>query len=408
MPFLLIVISIYSISPWSKVAFDNTFIKWIANFIFLTLILYSTLKIEVNAISERKNLYLYLIIVILNAIRGLFVPNNYWEWKQYIDGTIILCLPFLIIPFSNPYILNILLRNWMKFGVIIFVAIILWIVPGRAFQFFLGPLLAFSIFLPAIRKEWQIILIAMIGLMLFVDFGARSQVIKSLLALLLSSILYFAKYLNLKIFKSIYWLLITLPIVLLFLGISGVFNPFEDLSKNQGKFIEQKVENGKKVEEDLSSDTRTFIYKEVISSALVNNYLFMGRTTARGNDSVYFGAINAEDLKTGKYERHKNELNFLNIFTWIGLIGLIPYSFFYIQAAFLAIYRSKNIFLKIIGVFIAFHFLYGWIEDTSVFDIINISIWMMIGMAYSNKFRNFTNRQFRTWLDSIFPKMNIF
>lgn len=130
----------------------------------------------------------------------------------------------------------------------------------------------------------------------------------------------------------------------------------------------------------------------------------MGRTPARGNDSASFGSYNAEKLKTGKYERHFNELCHTNIFTWLGLIGVILYSFIYFRSSYLAVYKSNNIYIKYLGCFIAFRWAYGWIEDFNQFDIMNISLWMMIAMGISFQFRSLSNQQFKLWINSIFNK----
>ena len=238
--------------------------------------------------------------------------------------------------------------------------------------------------------------------MLFVDWGARSQVIKSAVVLLVAIGIYFRSYITLKMLKIAHLACYICPIVLLILGLSGTFNIFEGLSSNKRKYVEKKVVNGQVVEEDITADTRTFIYKEVIESALKHNYVIWGRTPARGNDSMTFGTIQAEELKTGKYERHGNELCHTNVFTWLGLIGLFLYSLIYLRSSYLAVYQSKNIYIKFIGCFIAFRWAYGWVEDLNNFSIMNISLWMMIAMGLSIKFRNMTNLEMKKWVQSIF------
>lgn len=241
-------------------------------------------------------------------------------------------------------------------------------------------------------------------LMLIADLGARSQVIKAAMALLISIAYLLAKYLSDKILRLAHWCCYILPIVLLVLGLSGTFNIFKDLSSNEGKYKQVKMVDGQLVEEDLSADTRTFIYIEVIESALRHHYTVWGRTPARGNDSAAFGAYMADFLKTGKFERHSNELCHLNIFTWTGLIGLVLYSLIYLRSSYLVVYHSKNLFMKLVGVFIAFRWAYGWVEDFNRFDIMNISLWMLIAMGLSPLFRRMTNREFKLWVLSIFKK----
>ena len=58
--------------------------------------------------------------------------------------------------------------------------------------------------------------------------------------------------------------------------------------------------------------------------------------------------------------------------------------------------------MKFLGCFIAFRWAYGWVEDFNRFDIMNISLWMMIAMGISIPFRNMTNVKFRRWFKNIF------
>lgn len=106
------------------------------------------------------------------------------------------------------------------------------------------------------------------------------------------------------------------------------------MAQNEGKYVEIKIVNGEIRAEDLSVDTRTFIFEEVATSALRHNYLIWGRTPARGNDSRVFGYAS----ETGKNERHSNEVCHPNVFTWLGIIGLLLYSFIYFQSSYLAFF----------------------------------------------------------------------
>lgn len=99
-----------------------------------------------------------------------------------------------------------------------------------------------------------------------------------------------------------------------------------------------------------------------------------------------------------QYGIYSNELCFPNMFTWLGLVGMILYCLVYLKAPYLAVYKSRNIFMKLIGVFIAFRFTYGWVEDFNSFSIMNIALWMIIAMGFSDSFRKMTNREFKYWI----------
>lgn len=202
----------------------------------------------------------------------------------------------------------------------------------------------------------------------------------------------------------LHWFFYVIAVLLLYLGISGQYNFFKDGvsggGDRTGKYEYTNKDTGKS--EDLASDTRTFIYQEVITSAVVHEYVLFGRTPAMGNDSDFFDNINKS---YNKPTRFMNEVCQPNIFTWLGLVGVILYSLIYLRASWLAMYRSRSFALKVIGCLIAFHWAMGWMEDTNLFNISNISLWMTIAMGFSEKFRGMSDGEFVLWFKQIFKKV---
>lgn len=387
---------------WSSMNSVSIFVVWLSQAYYI----YIALSAREKNYLERKDktlLNVYFLWVSFNIIRGaLFYTNgNYWIWKNLFQGSFAVLLPSLIYLYSFPNLLKIILRYWMKYALVIFLLLLSFLSRG-AYHFYLGPVYIAGCFWPIYPKKWKIILILLLLSMIFVDFGARSQVIKTGVVVLVSLGYMFRHMISYKLMKIAHWLMYALPILLLVLGITGFFNIFEDLSSKEGKYVQiKKDEKGNVVREDFSADTRTFIFVEVIESAIKNNYVIWGRTPARGNDSLAFGTYNAEDLKTGLYERHSNETGLPSFFTWLGLVGLIMLSLIYLRSSYLAVYRSNNIYLKFIGCFVAFRWAYGWIEDMYSFSPMIISLMMMMGMCLSRKFREMNNTEMRKWLLSL-------
>lgn len=409
LPILILIITVFSVQQWLKISVSSTFISWIINFaVILFIIKFFTTKknfLRNHYIKSTDILIItiYLGWLIINSIRGAFIAENYWEWKQLITGFQSLSLPIFVFVFTVPLIVHKVLNIWFKYALIIFLFLLPFL-GTDAYHFYLGPVFVVGCFIPIVPKKWKIIFGILLLTMLVINLGARSQVIKSAIVILVATGIYFKRVIPYNLLKIVHWACYIGPIILLSLGLTGTFNIFEDLSSNKGKYVEKKVVNGQVVEDDLSADTRTFIYVEVIESALRHNYVIWGRTPARGNDSRAFGAFNAEELKTGKYERHSNELCHTNIFTWLGLIGVILYSLIYLRSSYLAVYKSNNIYIKFLGCFIAFRWAYGWIEDMNNFTIMNIALWMMIAIGLSIQFRSMNNTQIRLWINNIFNK----
>lgn len=400
--FLILLLTIVSVNQWNSLFSIELIISWIICFALLSYTIRYMIIAKLPNKQDYLLIYTYLIYALIGCIRGIFVADDYWTYKQLVSGTLALSIPLFVYPFSSSYLIRETLRNWLKYAVPIFLLFFIWALYTTAYHFYLGPIFLLICFFPLLPRKWKFIICFLALLMLTVDLGSRSQVLKTAVCVLVASGCYFRRFITIPILRIAHWICYIIPILLLTLGVLGVFNIFEDLSSNKGKHISTKVVNGETKEEDLASDTRTFIYVETITSALKHNYVLFGRTPARGNDSVSFGAYMGEVLGTGRYERHKNEVCHPNVFTWLGLIGMLLYCFIYLKGSFLALYKSNNFYIKILGVFVAFRWAYGWVEDFNGFDIMNISLWMMIGMCFSYQFRMMSNKEFEVWFKSIF------
>lgn len=381
-------------------------VRWTTAF----LIIIFTIRYAVFEHVPIRRLYvpvgIWIVWATAGFIRGLYVAGNYWEYKNLFAGLLIVYLPLLCYYFSSPVTVFRTLRCWIKYGFPVFMLFYVWNIDRGYYHFYIAPMFLFACLIPILPWKWKCISGGLMLLMLFIDIGARSQIIKAFVAIAISSAIAIHRLLSDKLVRSIHIICYAIPVVLLGLGISGRFNIFENLSSHEGKYYAQNEKAGGRIKiEDIASDTRTFIYNEVITSAVRHHYILFGRTLARGNDSAVFGAHMAEELKTGKYERYRNEVCHPNIFTWLGLVGVVLYSIIYIQASFLAVYRSHSIYLRLIGLFIAFQWSYGWVENTSDFNIMNIFIWLLIGMGLSRGFRNMTNRDFVNWVYCVIYKL---
>lgn len=355
---------------------------------------------------DRQWLLIYLFYCLIGIVRGVgqcfIFDNNYWIWKALISTVFILCVPFLIYLFSEPNIVRVVLVKWYKWAFWLFILSIPFF-HGGAYTFVYNYYLLLMCFMALMPKRYKIFCAILFALMLFSDFTARSQVMRSGVVLLFAVGFVFHRFLASYFYRIIHWLFYVIPLTLVVLGVLGVFNFFEFIESNEGKYVVETQNRalGKTEDVDLAGDTRSFLYEEVIKSAVRNNYIWFGRSPARGNDSESFGTFSAEELKTGLYERQNNELCHSNIFTWLGLVGLIIYGLFYLRASWLAVYRSKSVVMKFLGCWVAFNWAFGWIENTTGFDTLNIFLWMTISMCMSIKFRKMSDQEMTLWVKSL-------
>lgn len=407
----VLVLTVLTTLGWSDVAVpQETFIYWLFSFASLYYVFRAAPKTSTFFEGFDKGLLIvYLAYLAICVARGVWIAQGYWQWKALISSTTTLLLPSLTFAFVHPDLVKRTFGPWFKWMTVLFFLLFVWMVHATAWHFCLMPFFVFGILLPWVPKVWRWPFLVIVGASLFIDLSARSQVIKAALMFLLAGGFAFRKYISIGWLKAGMWVCFLVPVVFLYLGLSGTYNIFaENMEKNEGKVISERVVDGELKEEDAATDTRSFIYEEVVTSALRHNYVIFGRTPARGNDSEAFGRHTAEELGTGLYERGKNELCFPNVFTWLGLVGMLLYILFYLRSAWLAIYRSNSRAMKFVGIFIAFHFSYGWVEDLNQFDIANFAIWAFISMGLSRAFRSLTDEQLQAWLRSLFVKPKLY
>lgn len=383
---------------WAEINAISLYVTWTIQLCYLV-VAFSAYEADRFEAKDNSLLKIYFVWVFLSIVRGalFYTLGNYWIWKNWFYGSFAVLLPALIYLYARPEILSSILRTWLKYVPFLLICLLPF-VPRGAYHFFLGPIYIVAFFWPLYSGKWKVIILLLMLLMLGADFSARSQVIKTGFVLFFSLLYLKRRFVSQALLKWMHWIFYILPLTLLFLGLTGRFNVLKEVSSDEGVVVTKIDRDGKAIKEDLSSDTRTFIYIEVISSAIKHDYVWVGRTPARGNDSAVFGTFNAEELKTGLYERHSNEVGLPSLFTWLGLIGLILVSLIYLRSSYLALYYSNNIYIKFLGCFVAFRWGYGWIEDMYGFTPMILGLYMVMAMCLSKTFRRMNDNEMKGWL----------
>ena len=406
LPYTIILISIYSVLPYYSdripvISYITSTTVWWTISYFIIILYFFSKTYYFEQLNEKNFLFIkiYLIWISICIVRGMFVAENYWDWKGLANNTMALLLPIVAYSATNKVIVQTILAFYVKYGLPLFIVLML-LIRTDAYGFFLMPVSFLLLFLPALSIRQRFVLLFFTAIILFADLGARSNVIKFALPLIVLTIYFLRDKLSSKTLEGVRLLFIIAPFVFLTLGITGIFNVF-NMSDYLGEFKTKGLSNeGERIELDMSTDTRTFIYEEVIQSAVNNNYSFFGRTPARGNDSEVFGPTAFE--YTGRDERLENEVGILNVFTWTGIVGVFLYLLIFYRATYLAINRSENIYAKMLGVYVAFRWLYSWVEDINSFSVNYFMLWIMLGLCFSYSFRSMTNYEVTLWVRGIF------
>ena len=396
--FLTLLISFKSSNQWSTLPIGNELFWWIIQFLFIYL-LFKLKNSFTSPLVEKDFIFikLYLYWIAICIIRGVFVADNYWEWKMLLATSYMLLLPSIAYLAISAGFIGIIIKTWFKYALFMFILVVpfLW---GDAVGKFLIPVSFLILFFPVLNNKWKILVMAITLFVVTFDVTARSNIIKFLIPFLIGLLYYFRNTINAKLLNSFRLIMLISPLVLLVLAATNIFNVFK-LDEYIGDYnINTQSVSGRVKKESLTSDTRTLLYVEVLVSAIKNEYILLGRTPSRGNDSKLFGYSVAKLIHSEKHERFSNEVSILNIFTWMGAIGVVLYFLVFFKATYLAINESSNIFIKIIGLNISFRWTYGFVEDFSQFDLSNIFLWIMIGMCFSRTFRKMTEQEMKIWV----------
>ncbi len=402
----ILFITIYSILMHTKYItldsiFANTAIWWMISALILTSIFVSIIYFyDKNNNKRMVFVLLYLLWNIICIIRGAFAAEIYWDWKALIGNAMILMLPAIAYSATNLILTQTLLSFYVKFVLPLFI-LFAFIINTDAWGFYLMPMSLLLLFIPALTNKQRMLLLLVVVVVILSDTAARSNILKFTVPILMLMFYYLRNTILIKTLEAVRITLFIAPIILLILGVTGLFNIFkiQDYLKNDITVVGNDWD-GERKELSMTEDTRTFLYEEVLQSAKRNDYILFGRTPARGNDSMTFGLIEFE--WTGRYERLTNEIGVANVFTWTGLVGVIIYFLMFYQAAYLAVNRSNNIFAKILGVYLSFRWLWSWVEDYNTFSINYLMIFIIIGLCISDSFRKRSDKEIMIWARGIF------
>lgn len=402
LPYTILLISISSILQWCSLPIGNTIIWWFLQSIIL--FLFFKLSPKKYTIFPIK---LFLIYVGISATYGaIFMTENYWDWKLLVNNLMVFSLPISAYVYARPSIFTKTLRVWLKYAWIILICLMPFL-ASDAYGRFLVPFTFLALFLPLLNKKF--LCFTLIAYIITMTLGeeSRSDMLKFSVTILLGIfvwITWLRKYIPI-ITKILFIFFFLAPPIFFTLGATGIFNIFkieEEFGLDKDKYIRESRTSG--TEYSILGDTRTFLYVEEISSAIQHNYVLQGRSIARGYDSISFGEGIDKALGIKRGERQSCETSILNIFNYFGIIGVILYFFIFFIAAYKAIFKSKNQYIPIIGIYIAFRWLFAWIEDFSRFDLNYLFLWIMIGICYSPIFRSMNNQEFKSWFKTLIYK----
>lgn len=410
-PFFVILLTYPSISQWVEFSIGNTTIWWILQ--SLTLYAFFQFKKQYyQEIKYPKAIKFFMIWVALSAVYGCFMADYYWDYKNLISNLMIYLMGVSFFYLSIPENISRISRQWCCFAIVAFWLFLPFMqleAPGK----FLSPFAFLVIFWPFYERKWKIVVIFFsLAVFVYGSLGARSTAIRFAFALMVSLVFLKMDILSLNVIKKVICLLAAIPIIFLVLGVTGVFNiwKMDDYLGDKEVLVTDSYSTAgnSTTSENLKSDTRTFIYEETISSAIRHNYIIQGRSLARGYDSPFFSWAADFQFAGTQYhkgERQSSEVSILNVFTYMGLIGVCLYALIFLNAIRNVFKYSNNKCMYIIALYVSFRWAFAWMEDFTRFDLNNLYLWVILSMCYSPYFLQMSDYDFKSWAHNIFSPL---
>ncbi len=349
--------------------------------------------------EDYKYVNLYLRWTYILSVIGFVVADNYIEYRQLFVGIVSLLVPVLCWLFCRPTISLNLLSAWYKYAWLPF--LFLFYFKLGFTQFYMQPILVLVCLFPLFPKKTAMMILLLGVLLATKDIEEeRAPFIKATVAILTGIAISIRNVLPTKIIRIGRVFCFFCSVIVFVFVFGDAYDVFV------GKADVEEVVHSNKERDVVEKDTRSLLYIDVVTSAIDNEYLIWGRTPARGFDITYSGVLFWFDktISYNKNERHKNEMVLSNILTWEGLVGLLLFSLIYIRGSYLAVYRSNNKIIPILGCFIAWRWSWGWVEDANNFLITDVDLWALIAICYSSYFRRMSDGEFIVWANGLLSK----
>jgi len=344
--------------------------------------------------------FLYKTLIywfVFQLIRGFIISDSYWEYKFLFESSI--TFTFISLTFFFGKDLNIsrfIIRKYLF--VVLPIALILlpftYFFANQLFSRLAIPVTILILFIPYLKNKWKIKFLLILIIFVFSEPGFRTGIIKIIISVLLLASFY-TRVLKFKIIKGILFIiLLVMPPVLLISAITGGLNVFQELSSNDNIAYEVK-ESGTLTKQN--TDTRTFLYVEVLNDLINTDNLILGKSPSQGYKSIYFA--DSSGAKDGY--RFSSEVHVLNLLLHYGLVGFLLMLFLTVMVAYYGIYKSNNRLAITLGFLLLSRYLLFFIEEFTRFNFNFYFFWLIMGLVASKPFRDMDDRQIKLWIRDI-------
>ncbi len=349
-------------------------------------------------------LYIFLLVYVVAALIKLqFVTSGMFPFFIMRMLTNFCCFGAIFI-FMNESVVHKTMRLWWRFVPILFV-ISFWRMERSEYIQVLAFIMLFVVFNKSLFSYKRLFVISAFLFIAYRGIIQRMDYLTVMISVLLFLMLRYSWMLGKKGIRIFYHVQMWLPVALLFLGLSGVFNVL-----NFDSYISEEYTS--KTGERFNDDTRTVLYEEALASAINNNYVLLGRTPGYGYDSFWLqNQLDYHSKETtraaleisGMTAQRASEVFIVNMFTWCGLIGVLLFFIFYYRIGLMIMKKIENKYLRILVLYIGFFWIISFIGHqffVPSFDY--ILLYIIIALCLNPKLQKASNKDMDAYFRYLF------
>jgi hypothetical protein len=201
-----------------------------------------------NEFDNKDVISLFYFICIITFIRGIIDIKSQQDFIVMFSNNIFIFLLYpLFIYLAQRKYLVLVLKATISVALPLSLVTYFYI-PSDAFMSFqhnISFIYLFVFFIPFVKLKWKVIIVVLSILSILYDFTRRSSFINISICFSILLLFYFLPYrLLFRAFRIGFYLLGVSPVILLILGLTGVFNVLK-LGKNLNFFFKKKKKNFK-------------------------------------------------------------------------------------------------------------------------------------------------------------------
>lgn len=337
-------------------------------------------------------LILLLVWNIISIVRSILFPDD--SVTTILGNTttsLALLVPFVMvfamrkssIRYFQKYLVVLL-----KLGILLFFVFL--IATGIYFNEFSRPTLlllllpvVFSLTLfPHQTKKTNILITIAAILLFYVSYRAnvRTMAIRELMLFGGLTGLFLYRNFNAKWVFYVAFAGLFAPLVLIQQGVNSGESPFEEYLAFSD-------------DDELSTDTRTFLYIELYGDLVNDGKLLVGKGATGKYYSAYFSQVEGDASL-----RINMEVGALGILIKGGVIGLVLHLIVLYIATFYAFFRSRNTYVMGAGFIVLVHSILLFLENVITYNTYNFLIWFFVGICLSREMRQMNDSQIQAVL----------